>query len=264
MLGRKCAGGSRRPYDLVANSVLLVVLHGASSLKLLFILLVNYAIAIGWRGRLASPVATWVFNIALLFVNEYFDGYRYSCLLPGRVGMCLDGFTGLLERWQIHYKISMLRMISFNMDAHHAATQMKAATDDDKAKSAGGMSSRERQQINQPADAYSIANMYAYVFYCPLYLAGPIVTFNDWMVQQNHPVAISRSQIRRYAIRFAVSFLTMETLLHFVYVVAISKTKAWEGDTPFQICMIGYFNLHIIWLKVGQGANYHNLISSSY
>ena len=45
----------------------------------------------------------------------------------------------------------------------------------------------------------------------------------------------------------------MEFVLHFLYVVAISKTKdngSWEGDSPFQLSMIGYFNLHIIWLKL--------------
>jgi len=42
----------------------------------------------------------------------------------------------------------------------------------------------------------------------------------------------------------------MEILLHFTYVVAVSKTKAWDGDTPFQISMLGMFNLNIIWLKL--------------
>lgn len=45
----------------------------------------------------------------------------------------------------------------------------------------------------------------------------------------------------------------MEVILHYMYVVAISKTKdegSWEGDTPFQLSMIGFFNLHIIWLKL--------------
>jgi len=42
----------------------------------------------------------------------------------------------------------------------------------------------------------------------------------------------------------------MEIILHFIYVVAISKTRAWEGSSPFQLSMISYFNLQIIWLKV--------------
>ena len=40
-------------------------------------------------------------------------------------------------------------------------------------------------------------------------------------------------------------------MLHYIYVVAISKSQpAWEIYTPFQLSMLGYFNLHIIWLKL--------------
>jgi D-alanyl-lipoteichoic acid acyltransferase DltB (MBOAT superfamily) len=43
----------------------------------------------------------------------------------------------------------------------------------------------------------------------------------------------------------------MEFMLHYIYVVAISKAQpAWEVYTPFQLSMLGYFNLHIIWLKL--------------
>ena len=43
----------------------------------------------------------------------------------------------------------------------------------------------------------------------------------------------------------------MEVMLHYVYAVAISKARpAWEVYTPFQLSMLGYFNLHIIWLKL--------------
>ncbi|KAG0638989.1 glycerol uptake protein 1 [Tuber brumale] len=41
-------------------------------------------------------------------------------------------------------------------------------------------------------------------------------------------------------------------LAHYLYVVAISKTgytyDSWSSYTPFQLSMIVYFNLHIIWL----------------
>lgn len=43
----------------------------------------------------------------------------------------------------------------------------------------------------------------------------------------------------------------MEFMIHFVYVVAISKVRpAWDVYTPFQLSMIGFFNLNHIWLKL--------------
>jgi len=54
-------------------------------------------------------------------------------------------------------------------------------------------------------------------------------------------------------VRLGFAILAMELALHYLYVVAISKTASrgsWANDTPAQLAMIGYFNLHIIWLKL--------------
>jgi hypothetical protein len=42
----------------------------------------------------------------------------------------------------------------------------------------------------------------------------------------------------------------MEYILHFMYVVAIKDTRAWVGDSPAEIAMIGFWNLIVVWLKV--------------
>lgn len=53
-----------------------------------------------------------------------------------------------------------------------------------------------------------------------------------------------------YAIRLVAVILVMELTLHYLYVVAISKSKAWDGASPLELSMIGYFNLVIIWMKL--------------
>ena len=50
--------------------------------------------------------------------------------------------------------------------------------------------------------------------------------------------------------RFICCLLTMELILHFMYVVATKDSAAWQGDTPFELSMIGFWNLIIVWLKV--------------
>ena len=56
----------------------------------------------------------------------------------------------------------------------------------------------------------------------------------------------------------------MEILLHYIYVVAIKdswatyydingkliKKYAWEEDSPFELAMISFWNLVVVWLKV--------------
>lgn len=49
--------------------------------------------------------------------------------------------------------------------------------------------------------------------------------------------------------------MTMEFILHYMYVVAIKDTKAWQGDTPLELSMVGFWNLMIVWLKVGPWNN---------
>ena len=43
----------------------------------------------------------------------------------------------------------------------------------------------------------------------------------------------------------------MEIMIHFIYVIAISKAQPeWQVYTPFQLSMLGYFSLNHIWLKL--------------
>ena len=54
-----------------------------------------------------------------------------------------------------------------------------------------------------------------------------------------------------YAIRFVVVLLTMEIMIHYMYMVAIFHAKpSWSQYTPAQLSMLGFFNLKHIWLKL--------------
>lgn len=112
----------------------------------------------------------------------------------------------------------------------------------------------ERDRIASPANPkdYSFRNYLAYILYAPLYLAGPILTFNDYISQIRYRAqSITSSRTLLYGVRFLVCLITMEIMIHFIYAVAISKSSpAWDTYTPFQLSMLGYFNLNHIWLKL--------------
>ena len=112
----------------------------------------------------------------------------------------------------------------------------------------------ERDRVDLPAKAqdYSFRNYLAYALYAPLYLAGPILTFNDYISQQRYaPKSITQKRTIAYGVRFLLALLAMEVMIHYIYVVAISKAQpAWEVYSPLQLSMLGYFNLHHIWLKL--------------
>ena len=227
--------------------IFLIALHGISTIKIMLIIGVNFIITRCFRGSITSPVATWIFNVAVLFVNEMYQGYHFGTFRAELAE--LDAFGGLLPRWEILFNITTLRLISYNMD-YHWANQNPASPRKADA-SSNAQSERSRIDTSRQLSDYSFINYLAYLLYSPLYLAGPILTFNNFISQIFQPsLTITPKRTILYGIRLAFCMMTMEIILHYVYVVAISKTKAWHGDTPFQLCMITYFNLQIIWLKV--------------
>ena len=112
----------------------------------------------------------------------------------------------------------------------------------------------ERDRVSIPASPTDFNFIYylAYVLYSPLYLAGPVINFNDYMAQTRfRPTSIGASRTLAYGIRFLLSLLSMELILHYIYAVAISKSQPdWSRYSPFQLSMLAFFNLHIIWLKL--------------
>jgi protein-cysteine N-palmitoyltransferase HHAT len=52
--------------------------HGFNTVKIVVILVANYALARGLGGTRGLWVATWGFNVGVLFLNEWYDGYRFG------------------------------------------------------------------------------------------------------------------------------------------------------------------------------------------
>jgi D-alanyl-lipoteichoic acid acyltransferase DltB (MBOAT superfamily) len=102
-------------------------------------------------------------------------------------------------------------------------------------------------------------NYLAYCTYAPLYLAGPIVSFNDWISQVDSTNSgFSVMGTIMYGLRLAFTVLLMEFMLHYFYVVAIGKEKAWDDFTPFELSVFSYWNLKLIWMKVKCGWKKHD------
>ncbi|KAL1928870.1 hypothetical protein VTP01DRAFT_2656 [Rhizomucor pusillus] len=235
-------------FFFISSLVVVTVLNGANILKIMTIITISYAIGKLTQGSIYNPVLTWIFNLGILFANEYCKGYYFSSLL-GESFAWLDEYEGIQQRWYILFNFVMLRLISFNMDYYWQCKRPRSTYEDDRL--AGPITDKDRIVIPCFASDYNYINFVAYVLYTPLYLCGPIITFNDFISQVRYPSSkITRRFVFTYAVRVAAVILVMELTLHYLYVVAISKAKAWEGDTPLQLSMIGYFNLVIIWMKL--------------
>ncbi|KAI9854879.1 MAG: glycerol transporter, partial [Pleopsidium flavum] len=170
----------------------------------------------------------------------------------GNWGTWLDAYGGLIPRWEILFNITVLRLVSFNLDYYWSLDRRGGSPIEKKQLEPANLSERDRVDTAARPEDYSFRNYLAYSLYSPLYLAGPIITFNDYISQLRcTPPSITINRTVLYGIRFLITLLTMEIMLHFIYAVAISKAQpAWQVYSPFQLSMLGYFNLHIIWLKL--------------
>ncbi|TQB76462.1 glycerol transporter [Monascus purpureus] len=256
----------RTQFDFYFALVFIAALHGLSALKVLSILYINYKIAKG-LPRSYIPAATWVFNIGVLFANELCGGYPFERIAAhfapaigdtgkeaGVImwGRWLDSIGGLMPRWEILFSITVLRLISFNMDYYWSLDYPAASEIEKKQLDPAALSDRDRVRIPAEPSTYNGRNYIAYLLYSPLYLTGPILTFNDYISQQRYAAkSITTIRTLLYGIRFFLILLCMELILHYIYAVAISKASPdWSKYTPGQLSMLAYFNLHIIWLKL--------------
>ncbi|KAI9673989.1 MAG: glycerol transporter [Caeruleum heppii] len=257
----------RASFDFIFALAFICALHGVSAVKILAILYANYSLATRLRPE-AVPTATWLFNIAVLFANELCRGYRFSAAAVmmqawlgstngfaqpnANWGAYIDSYGGLIPRWEILFNITVLRLISFNIDYYWSLTHRGGSPVEKKQLDPSNLPEKDRIAISARAADYGFRNYVAYALYSPLYLTGPILTFNDYISQLRYaPSSIAPLRTSLYGIRFFVTLLAMEVILHFIYAVAISKSQpTWTVYTPFQLSMLGYFNLHIIWLKL--------------
>ena len=89
----------------------------------------------------------------------------------------------------------MLRLLSFNLDYYWAYRSTPAPDVNIFASCSLFISAhslfklgepsthKERTSIAHPLGLYSFANFLAYISYAPLYIGGPIMTFNDFIWQ---------------------------------------------------------------------------------
>ena len=128
----------RARYDLGFALFLLCVLHGFSIVKILIISSVNYLIATKLPRSYVVPL-TWLYNVFVLFANELCRGYSFTSIANitltftvwdpnSNWGTFCDEHSGLISRWEVLFNITILRLISFNMDSHWSGGREGGAT----------------------------------------------------------------------------------------------------------------------------------------
>lgn len=238
----------RAGFDVTFRCLLsitfLFVLHGFNVTKILVIAAVNYLITKKGRDRY-RPWLLWTWALLVLIITEWFE----FPFIPESM------FIGFYKRWNIVFKITVLRMISFGMDYHwfigsQYSEQKQTHKLSCKSCTAGQDCDKFKTQFGCKDESdFDWPQYLLYLFYPPLYLAGPIITFHSFTYQSKQPNIKWRSNLL-YAVRLVGCFLSLDILLQYCYVVAIKDSRSFAGFNATDFGMVGFFNLKIIWLKL--------------
>ena len=240
----------RLAFYATTSLVFLAYAAGAFALVILAFVLGNYALARASGRAAATPALVWAYTLAVLIASEwYHDSVTFGNLL-GPAFAPLDAYRGIYG-WHRGLNLVALRMISFSLDRYWAlgaaaAAGVGAATRTVPAE----YEQRVTTPLPDPA-AYDFVAYIAYIFYIPLHIAGPILPANAFLWQVYTPPAPTPVRTLLWqSVRLVFALALMEWMLHYLWAYAVATSGAYRGlFGPLEIGVLGYFSLHLIWLK---------------
>nr|XP_023885583.1 putative membrane-bound O-acyltransferase C24H6.01c isoform X1 [Quercus suber]XP_023885584.1 putative membrane-bound O-acyltransferase C24H6.01c isoform X2 [Quercus suber] len=236
---------------LFLSFIYLTYLHGACIVFILAIALLNYLLVKIFARKKYFLLLLWSFNIFFLICNRVYEGYSFSII--GQQWAYLDNFRGTF-RWHICFNFVVLRMISFGYDYHWADQDSRFDQEKHVQRCHICKSGKTCYQLLQERsvqdDKYSLSIYICYLVYAPLYLAGPIISFNAFASQLDVPQNnYSVRDVTWYGLRWVFSLLLMELMTHLFHYNAFAISGLWKQLSPMDVFIIGYGVLIFMWLK---------------
>lgn len=256
-------------YILVWACLMVAYLHGGRAIHVIFLVSINWI----WAQIVVNrPLASWkkvgsvwVLNCMILLCVRMTEGFQF-----------LDRYLPFLAikgsfRWEICYNLTMLRMVSYSLDYIWATGDGKYQWD---------RNSHSRKRPLPSRDLYGYLYCVAHALYPPLYISGPIITYNDFVrqivagsddgasqhVDQSNPARKGTSAhhvvqpgikvVAVYACRFILDVLVIEIMTHYLYFNSIAthrlgpklQLKGLEYSA-LDVATTGWWVLAFTWLK---------------
>ncbi|ORC92376.1 GUP1 protein [Trypanosoma theileri] len=220
-------------------------------------------------------VLMWSSHIAVLFLNSYYEGYKFKWFGLG----FLDHLVKPLVAWTVHYNMSVLRMIAFNTDMHDAIVSSEEKREKllekhlncciECAKICEAYTKKKNGSLppniqleelgcyklrteypRQPSE-YNLLSYLGCIVYPPLFIAGPMSSFNAYISHLHNPtMAVDSVDLRRYGIRAFLNLLLLTAVSHYMYIIAILMNGPVFSAISFpRRAVILYLTLAFIWLK---------------
>ena len=264
---------SKISFDFACGLVFVCFMYGINSVKLLTHAFIFFTLVHSLkRKRLTAAFAIWSYGIFALFINQRIKSFPFN-----NIAIILSPmdqwYKGIVPRWELFFNFTLLRLLSYSMDflerwdeqlSPPPSIDYEGRQPEFRKSSSGSalqtiyesgkngvLEEKERLVAKHHIQEYNFVNFIAYITYAPLFLVGPIITYNDYLYQSKNKLpSLTKKNTSLYALKVLLSLLLMEIILHCIYVGAIARTKAWSNDTPLQLAMIALFNLNIMYFKL--------------
>ncbi|XP_021282209.1 putative membrane-bound O-acyltransferase C24H6.01c isoform X2 [Herrania umbratica] len=242
-----------------ANLPLLTLVFGVFTMlanisSIVFIFLIasaNFLLVKIFAKAKYFPLVLWTFNLFFLFCNRVYQGYSFSKF--GQRWAYLDNFRGTF-RWHICFNFVVLRMISFGYDYHWA--HQDSCFDQEKhiqrchVCKSGKICYQILQERNVHTNNFTFTIYLSYLVYAPIYISGPIISFNAFASQLDVPQNYySVKEVTWYGLRWVFGLSLMELMTHLFYFNAFAVSGSWKMLSPMDIFIIGYGVINFMWLK---------------
>lgn len=124
----------------------------------------------------------------MLFLIDYTKGFKkiYSLF-----GLNFFNYYHGIFSWHTYFKMSLLRHISFNMDYYWMLKKKHIHQDINTLSEY-----RKSQEIHHLPHYYNLLEYFAFIYYIPLFIAGPIITFNSFISQVFFKIIIFLNYLR--------------------------------------------------------------------
>lgn len=221
---------------VVIGLISLLVQHGIHAIVVLvFCGLAYYIPRLLANHKRLAIAAIWCLGLMILVLKESYRFLREPSLYEYLFWLepLFDQRFGGLYRWQLPANFLALRVISYGIDTIqlHYGESKKDKPDD---------------QLDVE-ETRSLQSCLAYLLYTPLYIAGPIMTFQSFIRSIRSAKVSINPWI--YALRWLLSFLALELLLQRFPVFAIASSGLIAHLSISEVAVVVYLLLKAMWLK---------------
>jgi D-alanyl-lipoteichoic acid acyltransferase DltB (MBOAT superfamily) len=218
-------------WRLSVGLIMVFLLHGLHGFIVFGLSLLGFYMAQIVGGTVLGPFMIWLTGIFILCFKESYRILHWKEF--SWLGIFFDRQYGGIYGWQLPANFLVLRIISYGMDLHWQRKEIATAKGEVKARVI--------------AEKFDFGHYLSYIFYAPLYMAGPIVTYSE-LIEYDYEVQ-NKESIFPYSLRFLLCLGLLEYMTAKFPFFAVMQSGLLPHLRTEDVAVVFYMLLKLMWMK---------------